>query len=321
MSTFGKTIILLGGNCDDTAHEPEDSVFILNTSQITFPPEFISTSRNDSFRSIQSEPPLQHIPFSSSTKFPTWSARSPTPDASAAPNHSLTHEFSIHPRSPTSSLLRTPSDQQISGFFTEQESEHTRNELLSPLPIVAPLKLSIPSSQSRNPFLTSPARSRGVPQLSIDDAFPSWSPESFRSTDASPSTPIGPQSMNDNQAAISDWLNYSVHRGSHSSLNYIPPEGEYDSTLWQFLNNCDALSNRFKIKSLKEPVPDQDSHFSTGTDEFIGYQRSIDSGSNSDVFQVIMTKQLSYNRCLTSNHRRYQTQQHVNFRIATNVMG
>ena len=303
MSTFDKNVILLGGHSDDPNDHFED-VFVLDTSQFEFPLEYVPTLRNDSLRSVTSEPALQQIPFSSDPRFQTWSgpvhSESPTPVTPATPTHSPSRQFSIPIAS--SQPLRFPA-QALNGTY---EPEFRRNESVSPPSIFTQRRSesSILPSETLTLGSISPVRQEGTfAPGSIDTAF-QWRPPSH-SPKLPHATPLSPLPTNN---TISTWLNASLEEDSVPPFwLYTPPGQVYDWTLLQFLNkDCKELSQRFKIKSTTEPAPERDSHLSIGTGNDCIYQRTIDSGTNSDVFQVTTDpRTLSYNRCITRNGTRY----------------
>jgi hypothetical protein len=304
MSTFDKNLILLGGHSDDPNDNFED-VFVLDTSQFEFPLEYVPALRNDSVRSVVSEPPLQQIPFSSDSRFQTWSgpvhSQSPTPATPATLTHSPSRQFSVPHPIASSQSLHFPS-QALNGTY---EPETRRNESASPQSIVSQRRSSIHPSETLTLDSTTPVRQEGTfAPGSIDTAFQWRSPS--HSPKLSHPTPLSPLPTNNTPSTISTWLN--EEDSVPPFLIYTPPGQVYDWTLLRFLNNdCKELSQRFKIKSLTEPAPERDSHFSIGTGNDCIYQRPIDSGTNSDVLQVTTYPQiiLSYNRCITRNGIRY----------------
>ena len=288
MSTFDKNVILLGGHSDDPTDDFED-VFVLDTSQFEFPLEYVPTLRNDSLRSVTSEPALQQIPFSSDPRFQTWSgpvhSQSPTPVTPATPTHSPSRQFSVPITS--SQSLRFPA-QAPNGTY---EPEFRRNESASPPSIVSQRRSESFPSEILTLGSTSPVRQEGTfAPGSIDTAFPWRSPS--HSPKLCHATPLSPLSTNNTPSTVSTWLNDSSEEDSVPPfLIYTPPGQVYDWTLLRFLNNdCKELSQRFKIKSVTEPATERDSHFSTGPGNDCIYQRPIDSGTNSDVFQVHIFK-------------------------------
>jgi hypothetical protein len=299
MSTFDKNVILLGGHSDDPNDDFED-VFVLDTSHFEFPLEYVPTLRNDSVRSVTSEPALQQIPFSSDPRYQTWSgpvhSQSPTPVTPSTPTHSRTHPIA------SSQSLRFPA-QALNAMY-EPESRH--NESVSPTSVSVPRSPILPS-ETLTLDSTTPVRQGGTfAPGSIDTAF-QWRPPSH-SPKLPHATPLSPLPTNNTPSTISTWLNASSEEDSVPPFwLYTPPGQVYDWTLLQFLNNdCKELSQRFKIKSTTEPAPERDSHLSIGTGNDCIYQRTIDSGTNSDVFQVTTDpRTLSYNRCITRNGIRY----------------
>src|SRR5205823_5879817 len=107
-----------------------------------------------------------------------------------------------------------------------------------------------------------------------------------------PSLSLASSSMNENQKTGFTLIDASDGEPFPASLIYTPPDEVCDWALLHFLDNeCNQLSDCFKIKTLSDPDPDRESHFSIGTGKNgdIGFDRLIDSGSNSDVFQVLTT--------------------------------
>src|SRR5277367_1806066 len=198
MSTFDKSIILLGGTSDDPDDNLEE-VFVLDTSQFEFPPEYTPTLRYDSFRSVASEPPLQQIPFSSDPRFGTWSgaaSQSPTP---ATPSHSPARHFSIP----------VPSTQSLPFRYRTYESDARCNELVSPLSVVPQRQSSILRSETLNLGPTTLGRQEPATPapLSIDPGFQLTS--SSQSPSLSLSAAVAPVPMHDSHSAVSAWLNNS----------------------------------------------------------------------------------------------------------------
>ena len=114
------------------------------------------------------------------------------------------------------------------------------------------------------------------------------SPVSVTSQSSSPVFPVPISQTTNDPSGNSPWLIESLEEESFPpSLGYTPPHSVENWDLLRFLRDeCKALSRSFKIKSLSEPAVDRESHFSRGENDGIEYQRDIDRGTNSDVFQV-----------------------------------
>jgi hypothetical protein len=74
------------------------------------------------------------------------------------------------------------------------------------------------------------------------------------------------------------------------SLEYTPPNFLTDWQLLELLSGSEALVPRFKIKRVDSQPPDRETHAARGNNENIEYQRDIDRGTNSDVYQVPTVK-------------------------------
>lgn len=314
MSAFGKNILLLGGNPD----EAEDgSVFVLDTSRLDFPPECNPAPRNDSIRSVASEPPIQPVQFSSDARhYGTWSGgpvsqpqspampsatevqslnrsfsysyESPLTLASTSPIQSPTHSFSVSPQSNAS---------QYAPFFPQAnpalESRFQLDHSVLHQPLLRPTIHPCQPSPT-NPIQCEPT----VPQLSIHThVIQSQTPRDL-SPELSPGTLLAPppDANHHNYSEVTAWLIETSDEEQYPpSLSYTPPGHVPDSNLLEFLKNeCVGIAERFKVKALTEKAPDRESHFSIGTVKDCTYERFIDSGTNSEVFQVNHSSDFSH---------------------------
>lgn len=252
MSAFGKNILLLGGIPD----EAEDgSVFVLDTSRFDFPPECNPAPRNDSIRSVASEPPPEPVQLSPNTRHPgTWSGspvshtQSPAMPSATEVQY-LNRSFSYSYESPLT-LARTFPIQSPTHSFSDSPQFNA--------PQYAPFaNPAVDNSMSpRRPTL------------------PPWQP--------SATIPIHTHAI---QSETPIYL----------SPEHSPDTHVRDSNLLEFLKSeCVGIAERLKVKALTEKAPDRESHFSIGTVKDCTYERFIDSGTNSEVFQVNHRLDFSY---------------------------
>lgn len=311
MSSFGQNIVVLGGKAN--IGSCYDSVFLLDTSHFQFPSEITFANRNSSLRSAGSESPLPlfELPYSYEPKSPlspTLASQSSTPAPHSTPLRSAPPQIEI-PAFSVSIPSESPPVQTTPEVLINYDPGPSRRELVSPLSNPTLQKSPTLPSFTPMPDPRTSIQSEGfIPSLSIDTTSLQWSSVTSRTSSPISPAPTFPQSMTTSQSKISTWLIDSVEEEPFPpSLDYTPPHDISDSELLRFLKDeCETLSYRFKIKQPSEPARDRESHFAVGNNNDIEYQRHIDSGTNSDVFQVLTKiKTMPDNRCFTRNHTRY----------------
>jgi len=301
MSTFGKKILLLGGTSDDPAEDVEGSTFVLDTSGLDFPPEYSPVLRNDSIRSTTSEPPLHQVHFASDGRVHTWSggagSQSQSPVAILDEAQVLNRNFSFVSRSPPALAPATPTQSPTLRFsvapqFTASQPSQSPPQANSALESQFQLPESIvfPRAISTLPQTISfPNQGEGmIPPLSINTGVQSGTPLSYPSLELPPASLAPPAQANSSHSEITNCLiDTSDEEQCPPSFFYTPPRHVPDLTLLEFLTKeCEGLADKFKLKALNETPPDRESHFSIGTAQDCTYERFIDSGTNSEVFQV-----------------------------------
>ena len=291
MSASAKNIILLGGYPDE-----DGSVFVLDTSKLDLPPECTPAPRNDSIRSVASEPgPLQPVQFSSNARYPgTWSGgpvsqpQSPTMPSATEVHRSFSYSYespltlgrTFPIQSPTHSFSDSPqlNATQYESFFP-QANPAVDNSVLHQSP-------RRPTVHPWQPSPTIPIHCEPtVPPLSIHTQATQSETSINVSPELSPGTLLAPPP--DDLEVNTAWLIETLdEEQSPPTLSYTPGHVP-DSNLLEFLKTeCVGIAERLKVRDLTEKAPDWESHFSIGTVKDCTYERFIDSGTNSEVFQV-----------------------------------